>query len=73
MNDVTLKSTASVTLLDITIDSKLNFREHINNVIQNAYYELYALRRLRKFLTLDKTKILATIMIGSQFTYCTLT
>ena len=36
--------------LRITIYSKLNFKEHINNIIKKAYYKLYALRRLRKFL-----------------------
>ena len=29
------KSVASVTLLDITIDFKRNFKEHINNIIRN--------------------------------------
>ena len=28
INDITIKSTSSVTLLGITIDSKLNVREH---------------------------------------------
>ena len=51
IGDVTRKSVSSVTLLGVTIDSKLNFKEHINNIIKKAYYKLYALRRLRKFLT----------------------
>ena len=32
--DITIKSASSVTLLGITIDSKLNFKEHINNIIK---------------------------------------
>ena len=56
-------------LLLITIDSKLNFKEHVNNVIKKAYYKLYALRRMRKFLTLEKGKILACSVIESQFAY----
>ena len=51
IGDVTTKSASSVTLLGITIDSKLNFKEHVNNIIKKAYYKLYALRRLRRFLT----------------------
>ena len=51
IGDITRKSVSSVTLLGITIDSKLNFKEHINNIIKKAHYKLYALRRLRKFLT----------------------
>ena len=72
IGDITIKSASSVTLLGITIDSKLNFKEHINNIVKKAYYKLYALRRLRKFLTLEKAKILACSMIESQFAYCPL-
>ena len=49
--DITTKSVSSVTLLGITIDSKLNFKEDISNTIKEAYYKLYTLRRLQKFLT----------------------
>ena len=52
--DIIIKSASYVTLLGITIDSKLNFKEHINNIVKKAYYKLYTLRRLRKFLTLEK-------------------
>ena len=38
----------------------------------HALYKLHALRRLRKFLTLEKVKILACSMIESQFAYCPL-
>ena len=69
---ITIKSASYVTLLCITIDSKSNFKEHINNIVKKAYYKLYALRRLRKFLTLEKAKILACSMIESQFAYCPL-
>ena len=69
---ITIKSVSYVTLLGITNDSKLNFKEHINNIVKKAYYKLYALKRLRKFLILEKAKILACSMIGSQFAYCPL-
>ena len=49
--DITTKSVSSVTLLGITIDSKLDFKEDINNIIKKTYYKLYTLRRLRNFLT----------------------
>ena len=60
MNDITINSTSSVSTLGITLDSKLNSKEHIDSIIQKAYYKLYAFKRLRKFLTLEKVKILAT-------------
>ena len=34
IGDITTKSILSVTLLCITIDSKLNFKGHINNIIK---------------------------------------
>ena len=43
IGDITTKSVSSVTLLGITIDSKLNFQEDINNIIKEAYYKLYTL------------------------------
>ena len=72
IGDITIKSASYVTLLGITIDSKFNFKEHINNIVKKAYYKLYALRSLRKFLTLGKAKVLACSMIESQFAYCPL-
>ena len=66
IGDITTKSVSSVTLIGNTVDSKLNFKEHSSNR-KKAYYKLYALRRLRKFLTQEKAKILACSMIESQF------
>ena len=51
ISDITTKSVSYVALLGITIDSKLNFKEHINNIIKKSYYKLYTLRKLRKCLT----------------------
>ena len=51
VGDITAKSVSSVTLIGITIDSKLNFKENINNIIKKTHYKLYVLRRLTKFPT----------------------
>ena len=37
IGDITKKSVSSVALLGITIDSKLNFKKHINNIVKKAY------------------------------------
>ena len=66
IGDITTKSVSSVTLIGNTVDSKLNFKEHSSNR-KKAYYKLYALRRLPKFLTQEKAKILACSMIEIQF------
>ena len=67
INDITRKSASSVTVLCITIDSKIN---NIDNIIQKACYKLYALRKLRMFSTLEKAKFLANAMIENQFINC---
>ena len=50
IGDITPKSVSSVALLGITIEWKSNFKED-TNIIKEAYYKLYVLRRLRTFLT----------------------
>ena len=57
IGDITEKSTSFVTLLVITNDSKLKFKEQINSIVKKTYCKLYALRRLRKFLSPEKAKI----------------
>ena len=47
---ITTKSVWTVSLLSSTIDSKLKFKKDVNNITKKAYYKLYSLRRLRKFL-----------------------
>ena len=51
IGDITKISLWSVTLLGITIDSKLNFKENIINIMKKVYHKLYTLRRLQKFQT----------------------
>ena len=42
-SDIFAKFILSVTLLGITIGSKLNFKEHINNIIQKKHIINYML------------------------------
>ena len=56
-------------LLGITIDITLTLNEHINNLCRNASYKLYALRRIRKYLTQDQAKLLYNAFINSQLNY----
>ena len=45
---------------------KFTNKEYVNNR-KKAYYKLYAFRKLRKFLTQGKAKILACSVIENQF------
>ena len=69
INSIVINESNAVELLGITIDNKLTFNEHINNLCRNASYKLYALRRIRKYLTQDQAKLLYNAFINSQFNY----
>ena len=61
-----------VQLLGITIDNELKFKKHIEDLCKRASCKLYALRRIRGYLTVEKTRILANAFIDSQFNYAPL-
>ena len=69
INSITVKESNEVILLGITIDNKLVFKKHIENLCTTAQYKLHALTRIRKYLTLDKTILLGNTFINSQFNY----
>ena len=48
---------------------KLSFSNHIESLILNSNLKLLALRRIRKFLTTEKAKVLCNAFINSQFNY----
>ena len=54
-------------LLGLTIVKELNFSKYIDKLCCNAQYTLYALRRIRKYLRLEKAKMLGNTFINSQF------
>ena len=67
-----IESSTEVTLLGVKIDKQLKFKSHIEELCRKAAYKLHALRRIRKYLTVEKAKLLANAFINSQFTYAPL-
>ena len=67
-----IPSTSEVKLLGITIDNELKFKKHIDELCRKASYKLHALQRIRKYLSVDKARILANAFIDSQFNYAPL-
>ena len=67
-----IPSQSEVKLLGITIDYDLKFKIHINELYRKESYELHALQRIRRYLSVDKTKLLANAFIDSQFNYAPL-
>ena len=67
-----IKSSGAEELLGVTIDSNLNFKEHILSLCKKANHKLHALSRVSKYVTLNKCRILMKFVIISQFNYCPL-
>ena len=72
INNVQIKNSNKVTLLGIIIDKNLTFKTHISELCRRASYKLHSLRRIRKYLTAEKLKLLANAFINSQFNYAPL-
>ena len=64
INNVKIRESSSVVLLGL-----LTFKVHINILCRRARFKLHALRRIRKYLTTDKAKLLYNAFINSQFSY----
>ena len=67
-----IKESADVELLGLIIDNKLSFEKHIARLCQPASYKLHALRGIRKYLTLEKARVLENAFVDSQFNYAPL-
>ena len=55
--------------LGLTTDNQLTFKDHLDMLCSTANYKLHALRRIKKYLTLEKAKLLYNAFINSQFNY----
>ena len=69
INNQTIKTTNSVNLLRINIDSKLNFDSHISDPCKKASMRLYALNRLRAYIG---NKEMETLVLFTQISIITL-
>ena len=67
-----IKESADVEILGLIADNKLNFEEHIGKLCQTVSYKLHVLKRLRKYLTLEKPRVLGNVFVNSQFNYAPL-
>ena len=72
INNIKIRESSSVVLLGLTIDNRLTFKDHINILCCRASFKLHALRRIRKYLTTDKAKLLYNAFINSQFNYASI-
>ena len=67
-----VRSISEVKVLCITIDDKLSFTTHIENLCSTESNRFRALARIRKFLSFEQAKRPTKAYIISTFTYCPL-
>ena len=72
INGKKINNSRETELLGIVFDNQLKFKKHIEKLFKKDYFKLHALRRIRKFLTIEKARILANAFINSQFNYAPL-
>ena len=52
------------------IDSQFKFETHITKVCNAAFFHIYNIRRIRKFLNEDNTRTLVNAFVTSRLDYC---
>ena len=72
INNIKIRESQNVELLGLTNDNQLTFKDHINMLCRRANYKLHGLRRIRKYLTLEKLKLLYNAFINNQFCYASI-
>ena len=59
-------------LLGVTINSKLNFKEHLDGIIKKASRKINALSSIASYMNIAKRRLLMNSFFASQFNYCPL-
>ena len=59
----------SILLLELEIDSKLNFDKHISKLCNKSADQLNSLNRLNRYLGFEEKKILISRFIYGNFSY----
>ena len=72
INNEIIECSKSVKLLGVTIDNKLDFKEHVSKLCKKVSSKLHALARISNCMCQDKLRILMKSFIESQFSYCPL-
>ena len=72
INGKKISNSREIEIRGIATDNQLEFKKQIENLSKKASFKLNALRRIRKSLTVEKTRITANAFINIQFNYAPL-
>ena len=70
LDSTTLPISSKFKILDVTLDSNLNFAHFISQIIQSSNFHIYAIKQLRKFLPLSTANALFISLVLSRLDYC---
>ena len=56
--------------LGVLFDAKFCFTNHVNSVIKSCFISLRDLHRIRRFLSVDKSVVIANALVSSRLDYC---
>ena len=62
--------TVKVRDLGVFIDGELTMEAHVSNTVRGCMYQLRQLRSVKRSLTLDSRRALATAFVASRIDYC---
>ena len=65
-------SSKSMKILGIELDSNLNFNDHVKNICIKSAYQINALKRVGKYLTIEGRLEIYKAFVRSNFSYCPL-
>ena len=66
LGETEIKNSEYEKLLGIKVDTKLNFNEHLNDIISKASRKVNALSRVVPYMNLSKKKVLMNSFFNSQ-------
>ena len=72
INDINIPTQDKVTLLGVTIDSRLKFNTHISNICSKASKQINVLRRMTNVLDVKSKLAIYQSFIKCHFQYCNL-
>ena len=70
IGDCAIRPKGVVKNLGTWLDSTLSMNSHVNNTCSNAFYYLYNIRRIRKYLSRRSTETLIHAFVSSRVDYC---
>ena len=72
LDNIEIENSNCERLLEVKIDLKLNFKEHLDGIIKKASRKINALSRIASYMNIEKRRLLMNSFFASQFNYCPL-